>query len=110
MSTQTFTGAVSARFEIEKHFGMRSASIRQVLVNFSAAPTTSEVIILRTGGTEMPAPVELRREDPSDDSLTDISWEFTEGFPLGEDEYLEVVYPNTDSGTIQVTFKPWYAS
>ena len=109
MSTQKFTSAVSARFTIREHSGMRSAAIRQVLVHFSAAPTTAEDIVLRAGGGDMSEPVELRSEDPSDESLTDISWEFTEGFPLGEGEYLEVVYPNTDAGTIEVTFKPWYA-
>lgn len=109
MSTQIFTGAVSARFEIRKHFSMRSASVRQVLVNFSAAPTTAEDIVLRIGGSEMASSVVLRSEDPSTDGVTDISWETGEGIPLGEDEFLEVVYPNSDGNTVQVTFKPWYS-
>ena len=108
MSTQRFTGAVNARFDIANVLRISSCSMRQVLVHFSAAPTTSEEIILRAGGPEMNEPVVLRSVDPSDDSLTDIAWEFTEGFPLTGDEYLEVIYPNTDTVVIEVTFKAWY--
>jgi len=108
MSTQTFSGAVNARFSPAKVAAVRTGTIRQVLVHFSAAPTTSEEVVLRAGGPEMPNPVVLRSEDPSDDSLVDISWEFTEGFPLTGEEFLEVVYPNTDTVDVEVTFKDWY--
>ena len=77
-----------------------------ILVKFSAAPTTSEdlqIIFKSKHGTDYD--VELYTVDPSADSLTQIVWYPDLPVPISKSDKIQVLYANTDSGTIGVTIK-----
>ena len=77
-----------------------------VLVKFSVAPTTSEilqVIFKSKHGTDYD--VVLYSVNPSTDSLTQIVWYPDLPVPINQSDKIQVLYANTNGGTIGVTIK-----
>ena len=100
---KTFLGSES----VDLSWAVPTAGILvAVLVKFSAAPTTSEnlqIIFKSKHGTSYD--VELYSIDPSTDSLTQIVFYPDLAFPISKSDKIQVLYNNTDTGTIGVTIK-----
>ena len=101
---ETGTGAISMSLGGKG----RGYHVREVLIHFSAAPTTSENITI-TLNSALGAAYDtvLLDYDPSADSATDIKWtglgSDAHGQLVAEADSCDIAYTNTDGNTYGVT-------
>lgn len=79
--------------------------VTEVMIHFSAAPTTSEDLTITKNALDGPTYDTLEYStDPSVTSMTDLSWRpGGRGLPLINGDSLDIAYTNTDTRTITVS-------
>ena len=106
---ELFEGAIDIDWKPERPFGTPNPSLVAVLVHFSAAPTTSEDLIVLIATENGDAfETEIYSIDPSDGSKTDIFFDLRTPLPITAKESIKVAYPNSDTNTIGITLKAKY--
>ena len=107
MDQQIFTEAVDFESKPdEATLGASGAFLSAIIIHFSEAPTTSENVIVSYDSENGDAyTTELAKEDPSENSLTDLVLEWDNGFVLDPGDAIKITYPNTDGRTIGITVK-----
>ena len=103
----TFDGAVSVEFpELESRPVMRQTfMLVGIGVTLDTAPTTSEELLLSTVSTENDTELEVVKRDLSSPAVMDWLHLIDDGpLPLPQNRVARLVYPNTDTREINITF------
>ena len=116
---EVYTGEIEDEWKPERPFGTANPILIAVLIHFSAAPTTSEKLIISYAtdkGDEFET--EIFSVDPvgtpgrgNAPALTNLFINSPSlELPLLPGEYIKIAYPNTDERTIGITMKAKYVA
>ena len=96
-----FEGAIDHSFDLSRH-----NIFTQLFIKFDTLPTTSENMVLSVRNSkDDDFNVVVETIDPSSESEESIIYEPDTAIILSQNEYLHIVYDNTDERTIGITYK-----
>jgi hypothetical protein len=98
----TSTGAIAIAATLTAY---DSVNVKQIVIHFSLAPTTSENLLIKLDSNAGAAyDTMLYTVDPSDSSITDLVWIPDDGaFAMVYGDEIDITYANTDTRTIGIS-------